>query len=207
MKHSTIIPLIFFISIISVVNLFSMEKVVIKNVHDGDTITIKYLDGEKKGRVEQVHLFGIDAPELDQAYGFNAKQHLISNLRSIDIKFKMRSKNLDSQPEGVLYVDGVNINDKMVENGYAWQNKRYSTNSELNDMYLKARDKKIGLWNDKQEPIPPWVFRSYEGKSKHPAINTYIPYLIICKDDITSKLTYYSIDKVSCPKGTKALIR
>ena len=207
MKYSKIMPVIFFILIISATNLFSMEKVIVVNVHDGDTISIKYLDGERKGRVEKVKLFGIDAPELDQAYGFNAKQHLVTHLRSVDIKFKMRSKNLDSQPEGILYADGININNKMIENGYAWQNKRYSTDSELNDMYLYARNKKIGLWNDTQEPIPPWIFRSYEGKAKHPAINTYVPDLIICRDDITSELSYYSIDKVSCPKGTKALIR
>ncbi len=207
MKYCKTILMIFFISILSATNLFSMEKVNIVNVHDGDTITIKYLDGEKKGRIEKVKLFGIDAPELEQAYGFNAKQHLVTHLRSIDIKFKRKSINLDSQPEGILYADGININNKMIENGYAWQNKRYSTDSELNDMYLKARDKEIGLWNDTQEPIPPWVFRSYEGKSKHPAIHTYVPDLIICIDDITSELSYYSIDKVSCPKGTKALIR
>ena len=131
----------------------------------------------------------------------------LSNILRAKEKVELKRLNIDSKPEGVLYADGININNKMIENGYAWQSKMYSTDSELNDRYLKARNKKQGLWNDKQEPIPPWVFRSYEGKTKHPAINTYVPDLIICRDDITSELTYYSIDKVSCPKGTKALIR
>ena len=58
----------------------------------------------------------------------------------------------------VTLLDGRILNRELLSAGLAWWYRKYSKDQSLADLEQKAREKKIGLWQD-ENPIPPWEFR------------------------------------------------
>ncbi|QYN42336.1 thermonuclease family protein [Gilliamella sp. ESL0443] len=123
-------------------------------VIDGDTVDILT---NKKIRVR---LLDIDAPERRQAYGNASRKYLASLIAGKTVYVKENKKDIYRRTLGVIYLKQVNINAKMVENGFAWayRFKGVASNKNMEKLELKARQNKKGLWKDKH-PIAPWDFR------------------------------------------------
>lgn len=123
-------------------------------VIDGDTVDILT---NKKIRVR---LLDIDAPERRQAYGNASRKYLASLIAGKTVYVKENKKDIYQRTLGVIYLKQVNINAKMVENGFAWayRFKGVASNKNMEKLELKARQNKKGLWKDKH-PIAPWDFR------------------------------------------------
>ena len=51
-----------------------------------------------------------------------------------------------------------NINEKMVQLGYAWVYRKYAKNPKLFGLERTAREARRGLWRD-PKPVPPWEWR------------------------------------------------
>lgn len=83
-------------------------------VHDGDTLTLLVSRQQFK-----VRLAGIDAPELAQPYGQKAKQAL-SDLAYLK-EARINSAGLDryGRTLGTVFVDDVNVNAALIEQGAA----------------------------------------------------------------------------------------
>lgn len=120
-------------------------------VIDGDTFVLQTEDGSLK-----IRMYGIDAPEKDQAFGSESKKFLNGYLNKRVIVKKI---NLDKYGRtlGVLFINGENINKKCVLEGYAWQYK-YSKDNELKMDEENAMKNKKGLWKD-GNAVNPWVWR------------------------------------------------
>ena len=144
---------------ISTANAEKIDALVIK-VADGDTITI--LDEQKK--THKVRLQGIDAPEKKQAYGEKSKQHLAFLIynRTVHVEYSKYDKY--GRIIGKVSLKGQDICLEQITKGMAWHYKKYQNEQSTIDreLYssteLKARDTKIGLWNDVQLTTP-WDFR------------------------------------------------
>ena len=144
---------------ISTANAEKIDALVIK-VADGDTITI--LDEQKK--THKIRLQGIDAPEKKQAYGEKSKQNLAFLIynRTVHVEYSKYDKY--GRIIGKVSLKGQDICLEQITKGMAWHYKKYQNEQSTIDreLYssneLKARDKKIGLWNDVQ-PTTPWDFR------------------------------------------------
>ena len=55
----------------------------------------------------------------------------------------------------------------MIEAGYAWHFKRYSSDVLLANAEIKARKNQLGLWAD-ETPVAPWDWRKdKKAKRKH----------------------------------------
>ncbi|AMR33749.1 hypothetical protein A0256_21090 [Mucilaginibacter sp. PAMC 26640] len=54
--------------------------------------------------------------------------------------------------------DGKILNYEIVKNGYAWQYRAYSKDMALALIEERAREQRLGLWQD-ANPTPPWNFR------------------------------------------------
>lgn len=130
--------------------LFAISGQVIK-ISDGDTITILTQQREQV----KVRLYGIDAPEKKQPYGQKSKQFLSNLIAGRSVEIQEKGKDRYKRVLGIVYLDGQDINEQMVLNGYAWAYVKYSKIYAKQE--LKARSQNLGLWRDK--PIPPWVFR------------------------------------------------
>jgi endonuclease YncB( thermonuclease family) len=123
-------------------------------VNDGDTITVKM--GSKYRRIR---LAGIDAPELGQKYGPQARAFLnqLCYRRQVTL-LPLATDAYGRMVAQVRLADGQNLNRAMVRHGYAWYFNRYQEDKELARLQAQARKARLGLWSQKQ-PQPPWQWR------------------------------------------------
>jgi len=132
------------------------EAVVLK-VIDGDTIYIKSDNGRKKVRLRH-----IDAPEIRQSYGKEAKIFLDKQIDGKKIIVNSDYKDRYGRDIGDIFVynndEAIYINAKLVKSGHAWVYKSYRKNTYLMNLENFARENMLGLWKDKSA-IAPWEFR------------------------------------------------
>lgn len=118
-------------------------------VADGDTMTLMDNNGTKR----KVRLNGIDCPEIGQDYGDKAKQYVeklaINKYVNVDII------GIDKYDRilGVVYIDDVNINEALLENGFAWVYK-YNKDERYNYLAEQAKAKKLNLWSNSRAINP-----------------------------------------------------
>lgn len=125
------------------------------SITDGDTITVLQDQTPIKVRLE-----GIDAPEAKQAFGSKAREAL-KEMCPINSTVTVEQTGTDryGRTLGVVLVDGVSINAKMVQDGWAWHFVKYSDDETLAALEQEARAERRGLWKD-DNPLPPWEFRA-----------------------------------------------
>ena len=140
------------------VDIFSEEyEAIVLKVIDGDTIYIKSDNGRKKVRLRH-----IDAPEIKQSYGEQAKNFLDNELDGKRIIVNSDYKDKFGRDIGDIFVynknQAVYINAKLIKSGNAWVYKSYRKNSYLMNLENFAKNNKLGLWKG-NSPIKPWEFR------------------------------------------------
>lgn len=126
----------------------------IVKITDGDTMEM--VSGGYSYKIRLAH---IDAPEKKQAYGTKAKQYL-SDL-CFGKTVTMTVTDVDRYDRNVAVItlsDGTNVNKKMVEAGFAWWYRKYSSDESYGKLEAAARKAKRGLWADKN-PTAPWEWR------------------------------------------------
>lgn len=126
------------------------------SVADGDTITIL-----NNGLQLKLRLYGIDAPEKNQPFGQKAHDFTASMVAGRQITVEQKDTDRYGRTVAMVYVDGINLNEQIVKQGYGWVYRQYCKDSICND-WLKlesnARESLKGLWAE-SNPIPPWEFR------------------------------------------------
>ena len=135
--------------------LFSLELIgkVVK-VSDGDTVTILTSDKTQ----HKIRLNDIDAPEKKQAFGNKSKDNLAKYIAGKTVTVQYQKKDKYKRILGTIYYNNTDINLQQVKDGYAWVYKKYSNNQTYYKAEKLARDKRVGLWVDKN-PLEPWEFR------------------------------------------------
>jgi endonuclease YncB( thermonuclease family) len=123
-------------------------------VKDGDTIDVTY-----GGRAVTVRLHGIDAPEMGQAFGNNAKQ--AASRYAFNRVARVRVTDVDRYGRlvGEVNVAGGELNEMLVRDGLAWWYRRYAPrDATLQSLEQQARNANRGLWS-RPNPTPPWDWR------------------------------------------------
>lgn len=132
------------------------DEVIIKNVVDGDTVDIETREGVE----ERVRLLLIDTPESvhptehKQKYGKEASDFAKGFLKQGDIvTLEIGNPNRDKYDRLLAYiwVDGVNFNQHMLEQGYARVAYVYEPNIKYLDEFKKAesdaKQEKLNIWS------------------------------------------------------------
>ena len=131
---------------------------------------VKVLDGDtydllvENNRTIRVRMEGIDAPEKGMPFSNKATLYLRELCNGQTVKIK--TTNLDRYGRTISFSyleDGRELSREMLKAGYAWHYKQYNTDPELADLEKKAREAKLGLWQDKN-PMPPWEVRKLHRK-------------------------------------------
>lgn len=122
-------------------------------VDDGDTLWVQ----QKANRLH-VRLFGVDAPELAQPFGRDAKEFT----SRVSLGQRVTVELVDSDRYG-RFVGKLNIKDGdlsslLVAAGFAWYYRDFANDKDLEALESLARSKRIGLWSE-SAPVAPWVFR------------------------------------------------
>lgn len=138
------------------------------SIADGDTITV--LQDNKQFKIR---LYGIDCPESSQAFGNKAKQFTSSLAFGKSAEVTVYDVDKYQRSVGVVRVDGVNVNEALIKNGFAWQYTQYCKESFCNNWKRteeQASREGIGLWSDKA-PMSPWEWRHSPQKEQQVASN------------------------------------
>lgn len=124
---------------------------------DGDTfIAIDDKDNEIK-----VRMAGIDAPENKQVFGQDATDYLTVLLHEPFVLRIWDTDRYDREIATVLVHD-QDINQIMVQDGFAWACSDYKSGPSYAEDQNTAREERRGLWNQKST-LPPWYFRKING--------------------------------------------
>lgn len=129
-----------------------------------------------------VRMAEIDAPESGQPYGDRSKDVLSALIyeKSVTVEWEKRDENRNIF--GLVFLDGKNINNLMVNNGFAWVHQ-FSNSDELLYIMDGARGNKRGLWADDDAPIPPWQWREeHRGVVGYPPRPHEPGYRYMCRD-------------------------
>ncbi|MCP5424550.1 MAG: thermonuclease family protein [Gammaproteobacteria bacterium] len=123
-------------------------------VHDGDTLALRTPDGD----VLRIRLAEIDAPELAQHYGPQARRSLAHLTLHKTARVVEKTRDHYGRIVGRVYVSNLDISAEMLRLGLAWSYRQYAKDRSLFPIEQQARQARRGLWAD-TEPLPPWIFR------------------------------------------------
>jgi endonuclease YncB( thermonuclease family) len=136
-------------------------------VNSGDVFTISNLN-----RPVRVKLLGVDAPEMNQAFGDVAKKHLADLILDKSVLVEYSGIASDSSLTGRVLLNGADIGAQMIRDGAAW----FDTNTNRlsgtdRDVYQQseqaARNERRGLWQQ-ENPVAPWEFVREEALRRNP---------------------------------------
>ena len=121
---------------------------------DGDTFDL--LVGTTTHRIR---LAGIDAPEKKQDFSNASKQLLGQLCKDQLLTVVVTDTDRNKRKIAEIYTQQkLWINKELVAKGLAWHFTKYSSNKELANAELQARNQKIGLWS-LANPVAPWHWR------------------------------------------------
>lgn len=125
-------------------------------VMSGDTLTIQ----TAKGELFKVRLAEVDAPELSQTFGKQARQFTENLVMGKTVLIQYDTVDKYHRLIGKLILpDGRIFNQELLRHGFAWHYRvHYPVNEYLRELEYRAWEKKAGLWID-PSALPPWKFR------------------------------------------------
>jgi len=124
-------------------------------VHDGDTLTM-----QSGSSLYKVRLSDVDAPEMGQVFGKQARQYTEQMVLGRRVQVNVALIDRHGRRVGeVIVEDGWVLNEELVHAGFAWYYRVHPVrNDRLQKLEQYAFSKKLGLWVEK-DPLPPWEFR------------------------------------------------
>jgi len=131
------------------------------DVKDGDTVKIR----SSTGRMVDVRISGIDAPESNQPYGAEATRNARRYVGGKTVRVRVQDVDRYGRAVANVEVQGGTLGALLVRDGLAWWYRRYAAgNAELKRLEQQARNAKRGLWAQ-AHPTPPWDWRNGERDS------------------------------------------
>lgn len=136
------ITLIFWGPLVSYADNFSAKVV---RVIDGDTVVV--YDGTQQTKIR---LYGIDAPESNQAFGQKSKNFMIKLAANRVVDIEEHGQDVYGRTLGTLFLENLDLNGLMVYKGMAWA-YRYQGRlivPAYGALEQDARNTQRGLWAD-----------------------------------------------------------
>jgi endonuclease YncB( thermonuclease family) len=147
----------------------------VERVMDGDTVQLITANSTKV----KIRLLGIDAPESDQSFGPESKQHLIG--LSGSQRVTAQSIGVDRYKRSLckIVANGIDLNLEQLKSGMAWHYKAYASSQSKKDQEVyasaetQAQHARVGLWASNLT-IPHWEYRKgpKADKQTHDSIET-----------------------------------
>lgn len=131
---------------------------VVSHVTDGDTIWVRPADG---GAPLHVRLQGIDAPELCQAFGPQARDALTMRLLHQRVQLSLRARDIYDRSVARVSLRGQDVAAWLVSGGYAWTSGYARRSGPYAPQQAQARLERRGLWAS--HALEPRLFRRLHG--------------------------------------------
>lgn len=123
-------------------------------VIDGNSLEV-LSDGNEAYNIQ---LVGIDCPEIGQAFGEQAKEHLEKLVLNKTVTIYLKGKDRKGNHLAVVYArKETDVRIELLRQGLAWTAER-NPDPDLEVHRKTAEEKQKGLWSS-AERIPPWIYR------------------------------------------------
>jgi micrococcal nuclease len=133
-------------------------------ISEGDTFNCLTIENQRL----RVRLAEIDAPEIKQPYGAEAKQALSELILEKQVILHVQEVDRFGRTLARVYVGALDVNYALVEQGNAWAYTKQLKDHRLKDAETLAKNMGKGLWRFPDEAIiAPWDWR-YAGRNSTP---------------------------------------
>ncbi len=126
-------------------------EAVVTYVTDGDTIWVKPVRG---GAPRQLRLLGIDAPEICQAFGPQARAALAAHVLQRRVTVYPRAKDTYQRTLARVLSGRDDVSGWMVARGYAWSSRYRGHPGPYRAQEAAARSLRAGLWASADAQLP-----------------------------------------------------
>ena len=130
---------------------------VVSHVTDGDTLWVRPLAGP----AVPVRLQGLDAPEICQAFGIQARDALAARVLNRPVQVATRARDRYHRTVGRVSLQGQDVGTWLVAGGYAWSAHYRNRAGPYGDEEQQARQARRGLWAT--PAVEPRTFRKRHG--------------------------------------------
>jgi endonuclease YncB( thermonuclease family) len=131
----------------------------VTRVSDGDTLWVRMEDG---GAPRKLRLIGIDAPELCQAHGAQARDALAGLVLGRQIEIESRYDDMYGRALSQITQDGRDVARWLVAQGHAWSPGFRWHPGRYESEQHQAQASRVGLWAQ-SDPMLPRDFRRSHG--------------------------------------------
>lgn len=130
---------------------------VVTRVKDGDSLMVART---REKRVEEVRLHGIDAPELGQPWGIQARAALRRLAEGRPVLVETMGRDRYGRWLGRVHVGPTELNLALVADGHAWAVRGYGASGQALKAHREARTARRGLWAlPPEQRLPPATWR------------------------------------------------
>lgn len=127
----------------------------VMKVVDGDTLKVV----DRDFQTLSVQFVGVDAPELSQDFGEDARKVLEKRLKDKIVRVVVNKRDEFERITGEVFEGDQSINVWIIRQGFGWYNHKYDTDLAKSAAEVEAREAGLGLWAS-ETPIPPWVWKN-----------------------------------------------
>ncbi len=131
---------------------------IVTQVTDGDTLWLKPADGKPV----EVRLRDIDAPEVCQPWGEEARKALQELALNKVASLTVQARDKYGRAVGTLMIEDTNVSRFLVENGHAWSTRSRYDQGPLVKQERMAAALRRGL-HGQSGAIQPWEWRRSRG--------------------------------------------
>jgi endonuclease YncB( thermonuclease family) len=126
----------------------------ISEVLDGDTVAIKNTQNQRI----VIRLLGIDAPELGQDFGDQARKNLEEKLAGKKVRLAFEPHGMPDEKGRILakiLIDDIDVCSEQVREGFAWFYEEHKERlgileiGQLKELQTDAKKEKLQLWQNK----------------------------------------------------------
>lgn len=126
------------------------------SVRDGDTLEVM-----RGGKAVRVRLWGVDCPELAQAFGQRAKQRTSDLVFGRDVRVTIVDHDRYGRLVVQVEVDGRDLGEALIQAGMAWWYRHHAPGQRSYEQAEReARAARRGLWAD-GNAVAPWSYRQH----------------------------------------------
>lgn len=120
----------------------------VANVIDGDTFQLP--------SKQLVRLMGVDAPELENCFGYESKEALTKKISGEKVVLKEVGTDMYRRILALVYLDGELVNEYMAKNGYAESHRDAGSQTDIiNKAADFAKSNKLGIFSPKCYQLNP----------------------------------------------------
>jgi len=132
----------------------------VTHVSDGDTLWVRPLNG---AQAQKIRLEGLDAPELCQHGGEEARAALQGLLRGHVVQ--VQSLNRDTYGPGLARIQwqGQDVGHWLVLQGHAWSSSFQGRAGRYDEAQQQAQAQRRGVFSRAATPLTPRQFRKLHG--------------------------------------------